>query len=143
MEHTRVISWYVARRVDAPVDVVAASFDHLAESQQIDVSGDAGRLTLAPAPIAFTPYPGAPRRRLRGRLAPAGRHVPVPVEVEVTAWSQASAEIGLRPTGRLPRGRRAVGYFDAALDTLSELGSRVTARVPLRLVLDERLERAS
>jgi hypothetical protein len=94
-------------------------------------------------PLAFTPFWGAPRRRLRGRLAPAGQRLPVAVEVELTAWSEASAELGLRPTGRLPRGRRSVGYFDCALASVAELGDRLTVRTPVRVTMPDQLERAS
>ncbi len=143
MEATRVMSWYVAHRVDGPVDVVASALDHVADGDVLEVAAPAGRLSLIRAPIAFTPFAGAPRRRLRGRLTPLGHLRSVPVEVEVTAWSQASAEIGMRPTGRIPSGRRAVRYFDCALDTLAVLGSQVTDTVPLRLVAPEPLVRAS
>jgi hypothetical protein len=142
MEEARVISWYVARRVDASVDLAATTLDHLGEERSLDVVTDAGALRLEPVPIAFTPFWGAPRRRLRGRLAPAGQRQ-VPVEVELTAWSQASTELGLRPTGRLPRGRRSVGYFDCALASVAALGDRLAARTPVRVTEDERLERAS
>jgi hypothetical protein len=143
MEEARVISWYVARRVDASVDLAATTLDHLGEERALDVVTDAGALTLEPVPLAFTPFWGAPRRRLRGRLSPARQRLPVPVEVELTAWSQASAELGLRPTGRLPHGRRSVGYFDCALASMAELGNRLAARTPVRVRVEERLERAS
>jgi hypothetical protein len=142
MEEARVISWYVARRVDASVDLAATALDHLGEERSLDVVTDAGALTLEPVPVAFTPFWGAPRRRLRGRLAPAGQRQ-VPVEVELTAWSQVSAELGLRPTGRLPRGRRSVGYFDCARASVAALGDRLAARTPVRVTEDQQLERAS
>jgi hypothetical protein len=143
MEEGRVISWYVARRVDAAVEAVATSLDRLGEDDQLDIPTDTGRLTLAPVPLAFTPYAGAPRRRLRGRLVPAGLPRPVPVEVEVTGWSHQAAQLGLRPSGRLPRGRRATAYFDTAPVALSALGVRVAERLPVRPLEHDRLERAS
>jgi hypothetical protein len=143
VEEARVISWYIARRVDATVEAVATSLDRLGEDDLLDITTDAGRLTLAPVPLAFTPYAGAPRRRLRGRLAPMGAARAVPVEVEVSGWSHRSAQLGLRPSGRLPRGRRATAYFDTATAALSALGARVAERLPVRAFEPDRLERAS
>lgn len=143
MEATSVTSWYVARRVDAAVEAVATSLDRLGEDDQLDVDTDAGRLTLEPVPLAFTPYAGAPRRRLRGRLVPKGPPRAVRVEVEVTAWSHQTAQLGLRPSGRLPSGRRTGPYFESAMAALSELGARVAERLPARPAESARLERAS
>jgi hypothetical protein len=142
MEEAHAIMWYVARRVDASVDLAATTLDHLGHERSLDVVTDAGALTLEPVPVAFTPFWGAPRRRLRGRLTPVGQRQ-VRVEVELTAWSQASSELGLRPTGRLPRGRRSAGYFDCAFASAAALGERIAARTPVRVTEDERLERAS
>jgi hypothetical protein len=142
METDRITSWYVSRRVDAPVDVVAIVLDRVLEDPAVR-EPDEG-LTVGPVGVVYPPFPGAPRRRLRARLSPRGRVRSLPVELELVPWSHRSAELGLRPVRRIPRGKSAEAYFDAAAVALEEMRDQVHDALPARIASGARsLERAS
>jgi hypothetical protein len=142
METDRITSWYVSRRVDAPVDVVAIVLDRVLEDPAVR-QPDRG-LTVGPVGVVYPPFPGAPRRRLRARLSPRGRVRSLLVELELVPWSHRSAELGLRPIRRVPRGNSVEAYFDAAAVALEDMRDQVHDALPARIASDARsLERAS
>ena len=142
METDRITSWYVSRRVDAPVDVVAAVLDRVLEDPSARKPEDG--LTVGPVGVVYPPFPGAPRRRLRARLSPRGRVRSLLVELELVPWSHRSAELGLRPVRRVPRGSAAHAYFEAAGIALEDIRDQVHDALPARIATDGgRLERAS
>lgn len=138
-----VVSWHVARHVEAPADWVAVALDALiAEKGAVPPSRD-GPLTVLAGPVARGVFDGGPRRQVLGRLTLGQWRRSVPVELELTAWSRRRAELALRPRGRVPRGGRATGYFAAAVVALDEMADRLVARLPARLAVPNELERAS
>ena len=142
MNEFPVTSWHVSRTIDVPIETAAATFDRLVAAG--DASPD-GTLSLAPAAvsISYTPFPGAPRRSMRGLLRTRRARRGVPVEVELTAWSAQRSEIGLRPARRLPRGAAAAAYFAAAVTGIEELTAKLAATAHVRTIMGDQVERAS
>jgi len=147
MDPDTPVSWYVSRRVDAPVDAVAAVLDRMLGGHAAAPVGPASdgevadRLLLIPGGVAHAPVPGAPRRRVPGRLRTPRGIRPIRVELELTAWSRRTSELGLRPTRRVPPPRRTDAWFSAAAASLDGLSGRLTDALPVRAA--DRLERAS
>jgi hypothetical protein len=142
METDRITSWYVSRRVDAPVDVVAIVLDRVLEDPAVRQPEEG--LTVGPEAVVYPPFPGAPRRRLRAKLSPRGRVRSLLVELELVPWSHRSAELGIRPVRRVPRGGSAAAYFEAAGVALEGMRDQVHDALPARIATaGGRLERAS
>jgi hypothetical protein len=141
METDQITSWYVSRRVDAPVDVVAIVLDRVLADPTVSQPSDG--LTVGPVGVVYPPFPGAARRRLRAKLSPRGRLRSLLVELELVPWSQRSAELGIRPVRRLPRGQYAAAYFEAAAAALEDMRDKVHQALPARIAAAGRLERAS
>ncbi len=133
-------TWYVARRVRLPIETAAVALDALVGPH--DVAGDAAR-ALSLRPIASRPD-ALVVRQLEGSLSLSGIGPAVPVEIELSAWSRAESELGIRPTRLRPPRLRAERYFTAALGALAGLHERVTAPEAFaRASASELLRRAS
>lgn len=142
METDRIASWYVSRRVDAPVDVVAVVLDRVLEDPSVREPEEG--LTVGSVGVVYPPFPGAPRRRLRAKLSPRGRVRSLLVELELVPWSHRSAELGIRPVRRVPRDNSAAAYFEAAGVALDGMRDQVHDALPARIATDARpLKRAS
>jgi hypothetical protein len=124
-----MITWYASRRVDVPLRDAADALDQLV-ARGAPERGGCSRLpgALAVRPIATLPGVG---RRLRGSLALGGIGGPVPVELELLAWSRDCAEVALRPAGRPPV-IRTERYFSAATGAVCELAEALHATVDER-----------
>lgn len=119
--------WYVSRVITMPAEKVRALGPLGGIVAPDGVALRIGQLVARPLPLedhvsyeAVLSFPQGRRRR-------------VPVELVVTRYSGTLAEVGIRPTGRVPRRRVGVEeYFDAVwsvLDALARSGSssRATA----------------
>jgi hypothetical protein len=113
------ICWYVSRRVELPLGDAADALDELLSRSSPGTGRTRGRLPSAVAVRPVTALPGI-GRRLRGLLSVRGLGGPIPVELELVAWSRARSEIGLRPARRPPR-FRPERYFAAATAVLRDL----------------------
>jgi hypothetical protein len=123
------MTWYVSRRLPAPVDATADALDRLTGAGVVPFAlpsdGIAGPgLGPARVPIARSPLNG-PVRRLRGTLRLRGLGGTVPVEVELQAWSRRVSEVGIRPVTRRPPTWRAESYFASVAQLLDELSDRL------------------
>ena len=143
MNEFPVTGWYVSRTIDVPVETAVATFDRLVATG--DEVSAAAPLVLAPTAvsISYTPYPGAPRRCVHGRLRTRGALRSTPVEVELTPWDARRSTIGVRPTRRPPRDARAAAYFDAAVAGIEHLTAQLATASRVRTIRDEPIERAS
>jgi hypothetical protein len=127
-ELTADTSWYVSRRVGLPLDVAAATLDHLFDEPDRRANLDRTRPCLAPATVSVTPLPGS-ARRLFGALRVDPWPAPIRVELELEPWSSSQSSLGLRPRGRPPRWR-APQYWASAVSTLERLDAQLVAAAP-------------
>jgi hypothetical protein len=122
--YEEMMTWYVSRRVDLPLRDASQALDELVET----AATDARAAVRLPGALAVRPIAALPGvdRRLRGSLAIGGLGGPVPVELELAAWSRDESEVALRPAVRRPI-FRSEHYFTAAVEGLRSLDDALVA----------------
>ena len=115
---------YVSRVVELPAPAAALALDAriVNDDGPSPVATVANRLRVHSSP---QPLLGGAWRRF-GRLDVGGIRRSIPVELEVTRWSRARCEIGLRP--RRPMRTSDRRYFTAAAEALDQLGHDLASR---------------
>lgn len=127
---------YVARRLDLPPLTAQAAFD----AHRGANGGDASTVIETPTTQLWLEGAGlvdrvcrcAPLRQVPGRLRRRAALVSVPVEVEVTPWSDMQCEVGMRPCRRtvpLADCRRQRRYLDLAVEAVEGLVQMLENRV--------------
>jgi hypothetical protein len=106
-EQPIVSSLYVASPLHLPPLTALAAFN---AQRDAACAGESANRYLVETPVARLRFigscalertwPSAPLRRAFGRLHHGWMPVSFPVEVEVSRWSAARCEIGIRPRGR-------------------------------------------
>ncbi len=131
-------SWHVSRRVALPLGTATVAFDRVV-GRPHQRSAVGLRDAFVTAPTGAVPRAG---RQLHGRLRTTPLRRPLPVELELTPWSDAESELGVRP-GRPPVGASADRYWRWAAETLEQLHAGLLAAAPAAAVGAEPLRRAS
>jgi hypothetical protein len=108
------LSMYISRVADLPpslADVAFADRVRRADGHLAVPSGTFRVDAVLPRPQPCT-NTLLPLQRVRGRLQRGGLGVSIPVELELTPWSNARTDVGLRYMGRrIPGGRARSRYF--------------------------------
>jgi len=112
-------TWFISRRVGLPLATAVTALDELVEHRRRDLRGAAVPLSDALDVWPAVALPGT-ARCLDARLRLGGLARPLRVEIELSPWSRAESEIGIRPTRR-PRPRDAERYWAGASDALAAL----------------------
>lgn len=114
-------SWFISRRVELPLATAATALDELVEHRRHDGVSDSVPLTDGLDVWPAVALPGT-ARCLDARLRLGGLARPLRVELELSPWSRAESEVGIRPTRR-PRPGGAERYLAGASDALDALST--------------------
>jgi len=127
-------SWFISRRVELPLATAATALDELVEHRRHDGVSDSVPLTDGLDVWPAVALPGT-ARCLDARLRLGGLARPLRVELELSPWSRAESEVGIRPTRR-PRPGGAERYWAGASDALDALSTTLPsfASAPLRVL---------
>ena len=125
LTHDDSLTWYIHRNLDAPIHDAVPALDAFAWQASLRPASAYARLLARPA-RHVSPVPAtAPGRAFRGQIR-VGRLGPaVPVELDLTAWSDSSSALGLRPAGRRPPELRHTNYFDTSHSLLDDFAQKL------------------
>jgi hypothetical protein len=114
-------SWFISRRVELPLATAATALDELVEHRRRDGVSDSVPLTDGLDVWPAVALPGT-ARCLDARLRLGGLARPLRVELELSPWSRAESEVGIRPPRRRCPGG-AERYWAGASDALDALST--------------------
>ena len=100
-------SWFISRRVELPLPTAATALDQLMELRRREGPNEPVPLTEDLDVRPALALPGT-ARCLEARLRLGGLARPLRVELELSPWSRAESEVGIRPTRRLRPGGDAL-----------------------------------
>jgi hypothetical protein len=125
MHHDDPQTWYIHRNLDAPIRDAVPALDAFAWQASLRPASAYARLLARPEPHEGQVAATAPARAFRGQIRVGVLGPAVPVELDLTPWSDTNSVLGLRPAGRRPPGLRRTNYFDTSHSLLDDFAQKL------------------